>query len=350
MKKILLIEDNLEMRENTSEILDLAGYVMVVAENGKQGVEMAKKEKPDLIISDIMMPDLDGYGVLHILSKDPDTAGIPFIFLTAKADRGDMRKGMNMGADDYLTKPFEETELLNAIETRLKRNEFFRKSYSRDLGGFVQFINEAKQFSLPQNVTADYKVRTWTKKSSIYHEGDMPNMVYLVNKGKVKTWKMSPEGKEFITGIYNPGEFFGYISILEGIEHADSATALEDAEVALVPQTDFLALIYSNSDVSARFVKMLANDISEKEERLLGLAYNSVRARAAGALLQLQKKYNDNNSIRISREDLAGIVGTSTESLIRALSEFKSEKLIETDGREIKVLSTQGLEKARKFS
>ncbi|HXB10720.1 MAG TPA: response regulator [Bacteroidia bacterium] len=350
MKKILLIEDNLEMRENTSEILDLAGYVMVVAENGKQGVEMAKKEKPDLIISDIMMPDLDGYGVLHILSKDPDTAGIPFIFLTAKADRGDMRKGMNMGADDYLTKPFEETELLNAIETRLKRNEFFRKSYSRDLGGFVQFINEAKQFSLPENITAEYKVRNWTKKSSIYHEGDMPNMVYLVNKGKVKTWKMSPEGKEFITGIYNPGEFFGYISILEGIEHSDSATALEDAEVALVPQTDFLALIYSNSDVSARFVKMLANDISEKEERLLGLAYNSVRARAAGALLQLQKKYNDNNSIRISREDLAGIVGTSTESLIRALSEFKSEKLIETDGREIKVLSTSGLEKARKFS
>jgi len=84
MKKILLIEDNNEMRENTSEILSLANYAVLTAENGKVGVEMAKKDKPDLIICDIMMPDLDGYGVLHILTKDPETAGIPFIFLTPK--------------------------------------------------------------------------------------------------------------------------------------------------------------------------------------------------------------------------------------------------------------------------
>ena len=350
MKKILLIEDNPEMRENTAEILDLANYAMITAENGKTGVEMAKQEKPDLIICDIMMPDLDGYGVLHILSKDPETAGIPFIFLTAKAEKSDMRKGMNMGADDYLTKPFEEAELLNAIETRIKRNEFFRKNYTKDLGGFVQFINEAKQFSLPRNMAADYKMRSYQKKETLYHEGDLPNTVYLVTKGKIKTWKMSPEGKEFITGIYDMGEFFGYISILEGSEHADSATSLEDSEVAMIPQTDFLALIYSNRDISARFVKMLANNISEKEERLLGLAYNSVRARVAGALLQLHTKNQQNNAIRISRDDLAGLVGTSTESLIRTLSDFKGEKMIETDGREIKVLNIPGLEKVRKFS
>ena len=133
MKKILLIEDNNEMRENTSEILSLANYAVFTAENGKIGVEIAKKDKPDLIICDIMMPDLDGYGVLHILSKDPETAGIPFIFLTAKAEKSDMRKGMNLGADDYLTKPFDDTELLNAVEVRLKRYEFFKKNYTRDL-------------------------------------------------------------------------------------------------------------------------------------------------------------------------------------------------------------------------
>lgn len=128
MKKILLIEDNREMRENTSEILELAGYKVLTAENGKIGVELAQKNLPDLIVCDIMMPVLDGYGVLHLLSKNEDTANIPFIFLSAKAERSDFRKGMEMGADDYVTKPFDDIELLNAIESRLKK---IRTSTSR---------------------------------------------------------------------------------------------------------------------------------------------------------------------------------------------------------------------------
>ena len=112
-KSILLIEDNKDMRENTSEILELAHYKVSTAKNGKEGVELAQKQKPDLIICDIMMPVLDGYGVLHMLSKNPETANIPFIYLSAKAERSDLRKGMEMGADDYLTKPFDDIELLN---------------------------------------------------------------------------------------------------------------------------------------------------------------------------------------------------------------------------------------------
>src|SRR5579871_2286593 len=129
MKKILLIEDNLEVRENTTEILELAGYDVKTAPNGKVGVELVQHEKPDLIICDIMMPDLDGYGVLHILSKKPDTASIPFIFLTAKTEKTDIRKGMNLGADDYLTKPFDDTDLLNAIEARLQKAKMHHKLY-----------------------------------------------------------------------------------------------------------------------------------------------------------------------------------------------------------------------------
>src|SRR5687768_16248903 len=128
-KKILLIEDNKEIRENTSEILELANYKVTTASNGKEGVEKTQKERPDLIICDIMMPLLDGYGVLHLLSKNEETASIPLIFLTAKADRSDFRKGMEMGADDYLTKPFDEIELLNAIESRLKKSELMKKDF-----------------------------------------------------------------------------------------------------------------------------------------------------------------------------------------------------------------------------
>src|SRR5436190_22776268 len=106
MKTILIIEDNNDVRENTAEILELSNYRVLQAENGKLGVEVAQKMKPDLIICDIMMPVLDGYGVIHLLNKNPDTASIPFIFLTAKSERIDFRKGMEMGADDYIAKPF----------------------------------------------------------------------------------------------------------------------------------------------------------------------------------------------------------------------------------------------------
>jgi DNA-binding response OmpR family regulator len=116
--KILLIEDNPEMRENTTEILELADFVVISAPDGKMGVEAAKAENPDLIICDIMMPVMDGYEVLNELSREEKTSVIPFIFLTAKAERNDLRKGMELGADDYLTKPFDDRELLNAIEVR----------------------------------------------------------------------------------------------------------------------------------------------------------------------------------------------------------------------------------------
>ncbi len=111
-----MIEDNKDVRENTAEILQLAGYNVITGDNGKEGVELAQIETPDIIICDIMMPILDGHGVLQILSKDPETAAIPFIFLTAKAKRSDFKKGMEMGAVDYLTKPFDDFELMKAIE------------------------------------------------------------------------------------------------------------------------------------------------------------------------------------------------------------------------------------------
>src|ERR1041385_6914856 len=141
MKKILLIEDNPEMRENTIEILELAKYQVISAVNGKEGVRLASSEKPDLIICDIMMPELDGYGVLHMLAKDNVTASIPFIYLTAKAEKGDYRKGMGMGADDYLTKPFDDMELLNAVETRLKKNEMLKAEFVRTSEGLDDFLN-----------------------------------------------------------------------------------------------------------------------------------------------------------------------------------------------------------------
>ena len=123
MKKIVVIDDDSSLRESIAEILTLSGYSVSTAENGKTGIETTLKELPDLILCDVMMPGLDGYGVLHILHRHPETKHIPFIFLTGKIELEDMRKGMSIGADDYLVKPFEEIDLLNAIQLRLKKDE-----------------------------------------------------------------------------------------------------------------------------------------------------------------------------------------------------------------------------------
>src|SRR5215510_7201224 len=143
-RTILIIDDHEDIRENIAEILSFGGYKTFTAENGKRGIETALKEKPDLIICDIMMPELDGYGVLHLIRKNETTQTTPFIFLTAKTERSDFRKGMEMGADDYVTKPFDDIEILNAIEIRLKKAEILGNKYAPSPQGISQFIKDIK--------------------------------------------------------------------------------------------------------------------------------------------------------------------------------------------------------------
>ena len=332
MKHLLLIEDNDEIRENTAEILELAGYKIRTAANGKIGVEMALDEKPDLIICDIMMPVLDGYGVLHLLNKNPGLTGIPFIFLTAKAERSDFRRGMEMGADDYITKPFTDIELLNAIEWRLKRSELLKKEYAGDAEGMQQMLKDFGGKNALQELAADRNTNNYKKKQLIYSEGNHPNRLYYIQKGKVKTFKSNEDGKELTVGLFNEGEFLGYTALLEETVYKESAEAIEDTEIAIIPKEEFDKLIHNNQEAALKFIKLLAKNITEKEEQLLGLAYNSLRKRVADALITLQNKFQvgeGNFSIHISREDLANIAGTATESLIRTLGDFKSEKLID---------------------
>ncbi|MFZ9661511.1 MAG: response regulator transcription factor, partial [Chitinophagaceae bacterium] len=172
MYKILLIEDNSDVRENTAEILELANYKVITAENGKIGVEKALLEKPDLIICDIMMPVLDGYGVLHLINKNDELKNIPFIFLTAKSERNDFRKGMEMGADDYVTKPFTDIELLNSIESRLRKVELLKKAYSNDVQGMQELISDFGKGDALQSLAEGRHVNHYKKKQLIYSEGN----------------------------------------------------------------------------------------------------------------------------------------------------------------------------------
>ena len=338
MKTILLIEDHEIIRENTAEILELTGYRVLTAENGKVGVEKALAERPDLVICDIMMPVLDGYGVLHIFNQNAHLAGIPFIFLTAKTERADLRRGMELGADDYLTKPFDESELLTAVAGRLARFQHLRPDAAPPAS--LAPDADAQRARTLAALTTARRPHVTPRRQIIYAEGDEPTRLYYVQAGRVKTTKTTAAGKELITTIYQAGEFFGYQALLERQPHHDSAVAVEDSTLLYIPAEEFTDLL-RQPEASQQLIRLLAGREREREQQLVDMAYNSLRRRVADTLLRLQTP--DQPGIQLAREDLAAVVGTAPESLSRTLSEFRQAGLIELTPTSIRLLQPEGL-------
>jgi CRP-like cAMP-binding protein/CheY-like chemotaxis protein len=347
-KKVLVIEDNNDIRENVVEILELAGYSVEAASDGRTGVDMALKNVPDIILCDIMMPELDGYGVLYLLNKNPETTAVPFIFLTAKAERVDLRKGMEMGADDYLTKPFDDIELLNAIESRLKKKELLEGYYSKSLDQLGNLVSKNDGLKELKKIIQERKARQFKKHQVIYYEGDKGNGLYIVLKGKVKTIKLAEDGRELMTGIYSDDDYVGIHAMISNEAYTDTATALEDTSLCIIPKEQLEQLLHLYPDVSREFINILSKNVREKEEQLLQLAYNSVRKKMAEAILRLSRQGKDEgDSFKISREDLAAMAGMATETVSRTLSDFKDEGLIDKKGSVITVLSQARLAKMK---
>ena len=347
-ESILLIEDNDDIRENTAEILELANYEVFTAANGKLGVEAAIQKRPDIIICDVMMPVLDGYGVLHLINKNENLSGIPFIFLTAKSERADFRKGMEMGADDYITKPFTDIELLNAVESRLKKVALLRKDFPANPDGMQEMLNEFGGKNALHNITENRQENHFKKKQIIYQVGNHPQKLFFVKSGKVKTFVSNEDGKDFTIGLYSEGDFLGYTALLEGGVYKETAETLDESVIVDIPISEFQNLLLVNKEATEKFIKLLAKNVTEKEQQLLSVAYNSLRKRVANSLIMLMDKYHDKSeekfSIQISREDLANIAGTATESLIRTLGDFKTEKLIEINAGKITIINRKKLE------
>jgi CRP-like cAMP-binding protein len=187
----------------------------------------------------------------------------------------------------------------------------------------------------------------YRKKERIFSEGNRPTRLYYVESGKVKVYKTNDDGKELIVKIVNAGEFFGYIALLENSVYKEYAEALEYSEIAAIPKNEFEALMNSNPEVSRKFISLLANDVSEREQQLIHIAYNSLRRKVADALLSVYRKFCSEGSaaIGMSRENLAAVAGTATESLIRTLTDFREEKLIDIQNGKIVILALDRLKK-----
>jgi CRP-like cAMP-binding protein/CheY-like chemotaxis protein len=347
-KKILIIEDNDAIRESIVEILEMAKYMVLEADNGKTGVELALKFIPDVILCDIMMPELDGYGVLYMLNKYTETSAIPFIFLTAKAEHKDLRKGMEMGADDYLIKPFDDMELLNAIEVRLRKKAYPPLKTEQTDQNFQVMVAKIDGLAEFAKIITGHKSRDFKKNHVIYQEGDHGKGLYLILQGKIKTIKLSPDGRELMTGLYSAGDYLGINAILSNKSYTDTATILEDTTLCMIPLDELEKVLNLYPEVARKFIHILSNDNIEKESHLLQLAYDSVRKKMAGAIVRLHhQQVATTDFFSITREDLAAMACMATETVSRTLSDFREEKLIKRDGIQITVLDLDKLIKMK---
>lgn len=347
-KKVLLIEDDAVLRENTAELLGLLDYQVITAANGKIGVDKAIKEQPHIIICDIMMPELDGYDVLELLSNDAHTKYIPFIFLSAKTERQDVRKGMNLGADDYITKPFIEDDLVSAIESRLAKVSILK-----------EFRNSEEQLSIENKTTDvrtlnDLRIYFETEGKSfnfeqgdiIYEEGQNSNYIFLIHQGVVKCHRFDEQGKELTNALYKAEDIFGYTSFIQNIPYQETATAVRNVELLGISKEQLKLVLDANQNVTLELIQILTDDLKGVKDQLLQMAYSSVKKKTASTILKFAEKLNrkPGDPIKISRGDLASVAGIATETLIRCLSDFKKDGLIEIDGRNIRILDIQKLE------
>ncbi|GGE18763.1 response regulator [Psychroflexus salis] len=341
-KRVLLIEDDQTVRENTEELLMLSDYKVYTAKNGKEGVAVAKKELPDIIVCDVMMPEMDGYGVLTHLAEDEKTLAIPFIFLSAKTDHKDIRKGMDLGADDYLTKPFEEDDLINAIESRIAKVDIL-KSRRQNESSIKQNLN----ITHFKESLKTYPTQNFSAGDYIYQPNEAASNLYLIKRGVVKSYHVDASGKELITGLHKIDSFFGNLIFKKPVVHKEYAAALEDSEIHCIPKQDVQSFLEANHHVLYDIIDILDEHLEDTKNQLLDMAYSSVQRKTAQTILLFTERLKKNklSQIRISRSDLASVAGIASESLIRTLSKFKKQGILEIEGRNIKINDFEALEK-----
>ena len=201
------------------------------------------------------------------------------------------------------------------------------------------------------SLSVEKSCNIYKKGQLVFFEGNRPTGLYCVNKGKVKVFQIGMEGKEQIIRLAKDSDILGYRSLISGEMYTASASVIEDATICFLPKKSFFDLLQINSELSTRMMKLLSNDLKTAEKRITGLAQKPVRERMAETILMLKEFYGlDSEKLTIranlSREDIANIVGTATETAIRILSEFRTEKIINLVGKKIQIINNDALIRA----
>ncbi|MFK8054654.1 MAG: response regulator [Saprospiraceae bacterium] len=343
MNTILVIEDNSEVRENVCDILELAGYKAIAAENGKVGIKLAIERTPDLILCDIMMPGLDGYGVLKILTGREDTVGIPFVFVTAKSEQEDLRRGMNLGADDYVTKPFYKDELLRVLEVRLKKQKSRQEPALLVPTSWTGFLSQGALNEAIEKLCADSNKRTYKRGEAIYRQGEQVRDMFVLRKGFAKTQNTTDFGKSLIVYVFKTGEMFGYPEMIANRSYEHDTIALTDVEVDIISATTARELLASDPNIADFILGCLACGLLDADRRMMNQSYLSVRKRCASTLLRANNVFGD-AAWPMSREELSQWAGTAKETFIRNLTDFRDSGFIEINNNQISIVDASKLE------
>ncbi len=269
----------------------------------------------------VLVPQPDGQSAVLTFDNMPEMIGIPFIFMTPKANTINFPSGIN-----------------------IYKNQQLKKAFATNPDG-VTFFSDLAKFQSNANLFEDKRlIKTILKRNTVYMEGETPNFLYFILSGKVKVLKTNECGKECVYDIYQEGDFLGYAALMEDCVYKESATAIENTEVAIIPRTVFLQLLHSNSRTTMQFIKLIAKKFSDVEDKMVKIAYNSARKRVADAILYMSKKYQNSPFFTFEREILSAIAGLAGESVSRILTDFREEGLIAIQKGQVKILNPKKLE------
>ena len=232
MKTILVVESGTKAREDLGDMLSLANYQVLTAGNGKEAIEIAQKCLPDLILSAIALPVVDGFGMLYMLRHNPKTEAVPVIFMASKANKNDFRNAMESGADDFIIVPCNNNELLRAVESRFRRIYVIRKN----------IVAELQQINGPDaNVNCEIAdippmnpdIHNYQKKNIFYQEIPAKHYLYFICNDRVTTYKAYEDGKQMIIGMYNNNVFLGYTALLMDATYKKLAAAMDEKSTSI---------------------------------------------------------------------------------------------------------------------
>lgn len=338
MERILVIEDNRMLCDNIVYLLQKSGYDAVSRYTGEEGIEAAKLFAPSLILCDIELPAMDGYEVLKTLSGDVKTALIPFIFLTGKKEMHDIRRGMNLGADDYIPKPIKPFELLSSIQSRLAKAKMVRKKSL--LGEKFKFKDATELYNY---IKENGKIHTVNPNEIIYKENQPIKYVYLLLDGIVKVYSIEKNGKELISQLIKPNQMFGLMGLGKQENYKNYSSAVTKSEIAMLTLEKFNEILYESREVNEMIIDLLSESLGGMSQQLSQMAYGTVRYKTAQILLKLSQDNIEMRDIRIPRYELASLAGIAKESATRTLQDFKNEGFINIKGRSIVVLDRDKL-------
>lgn len=346
MKRILIIENNVNLLSSYKEILKKAGFKVISALYGDTGINDAITKMPDLILCNTLVPYVDGFGVLAVLSKNPATAHVPFIFVSPTSKLANLRKGMDMGADDFIMHPFRDNQLIKAVEARFNKSKLRVHTTEILVDSPDNTLLSEKGIEQLQETILQSNLRRIKKKQTLYYEGDYSQGIYFLKEGCIKTFKINSDGRELITNIYNSNSFIGLDYLMIDGPLCENAEAIECCSIYFITKKSILDLLKTDIELNHYIIKWLSNDLAHKKGRLVELAYESVRKRLSKVIIQLNKDSFPINKVEISRDELAGLAGVASETVSRILTDFKQLGLIERNGNFINITNHEGLSKS----